>query len=96
MRIDEPTLDLRLASLPGWSGSTSSITKQFRFADFAKAMEFVNGVAQIAELLNHHPDITIAWNRVTLTITSHSQGGVTNACLDLAQGIDGLGNANHA
>ena len=79
-----------LGALPGWSGSTVSITKQFLFADFAEAIEFINVVASIAERRNHHPDIAMSWNRVTLTITSHSEGGVTADCLDLAQEVESL------
>lgn len=90
MRIDQATVSARLVDLPGWSGSTTEISKQFRFANFVEAMDFVNEVAVIAERRNHHPDIAISWNRVTLRITSHSQGGVTSACLDLATDIENL------
>lgn len=90
MRIDQATVSARLVDLPGWSGSTTEISKQYVFANFVESMKFVNEVAAIAERRNHHPDIAIAWNRVTLRITSHSQGGVTAACLDLATDIENL------
>jgi 4a-hydroxytetrahydrobiopterin dehydratase len=77
-----------LDQLPGWSGGTDGIAKDYTFADFAEAMRFVNGVADLAEAANHHPDIAISWNKVTLSLVTHSAGGVTQADLDLAARID--------
>ena len=74
--------------LPGWQGTTQGLDKTFRFRDFAEAMAFVNRVADIAERLNHHPDITVRWNTVDLHIVSHEAGGVTQECLDLATAIE--------
>jgi 4a-hydroxytetrahydrobiopterin dehydratase len=77
------------AQLTGWAGTTDAgIEKTYRFADFAEAMRFVNRVADIAERLNHHPDIQISWATVSLRIVSHAAGGVTQQCLELAGGID--------
>ena len=59
-------------------------------ADFAEAMAFVNAVAEVAEARNHHPDIAVHWNEVTLTQWSHSAGGVTAADVDLAREIAAL------
>ena len=58
--------------------------------DFAGAMQFVNAVAEMAEAVNHHPDIAISWNKVTLRLTSHDAGGLTQPDVDLAAGFDGL------
>jgi 4a-hydroxytetrahydrobiopterin dehydratase len=59
--------------------------------DFAAALAWVNQVGALAEASNHHPDIAISWNRVTLTLSTHSAGGLTQFDLDLAAQIDGLG-----
>ena len=65
--------------------------RDFKFKDFAEAMSFVNRVAEAAEQRNHHPDILIhGWNNVRLTLSTHSEGGVTDADHALAQQIDGL------
>ncbi|MGH8908285.1 MAG: 4a-hydroxytetrahydrobiopterin dehydratase [Egibacteraceae bacterium] len=87
--LDPDALHHSLDGLPGWDGTTEQIAKTYRFADFAEAMRFTNHVAGIAETLNHHPDIHINWNRVTLEIASHAAGGVTQQCIDLAHHIDG-------
>lgn len=82
-------LESALGQLDGWSGTTEhGISKTYQRRDFADAMRFVNRVAEIAEERNHHPDIEISWNRVTLRIISHSAGGVTQDCVDLARAID--------
>ena len=78
-----------LEALDDWSGDRQKgIAKRFALDDFGEAMAFVNRVADIAEEMHHHPDISIRWNRVELTITSHSAGGVTQSCLDLAARVD--------
>lgn len=75
-----------------WREEGVSLVKDFELADFATAMGFVNQVAEMAEGANHHPDILIhGWNQVRLTLSTHSEGKVTQADHDLAAGIDGLG-----
>lgn len=65
--------------------------RDFKFKDFAEAMAFVNQVAEIAEERNHHPDILVhGWNNVRLTLSTHSEGGVTDADRALAEQIDAL------
>ncbi|MDQ1441177.1 MAG: 4a-hydroxytetrahydrobiopterin dehydratase, partial [Acidimicrobiaceae bacterium] len=59
--------------------------------DFGEAMQFVNAVALLAEGANHHPDIAISWNRVTLRVTTHDAGGLSRMDMDLAAAIDDLG-----
>lgn len=78
-----------LAAVGGWDGtSEGGISKQFTFQNFAEAMRFVNQVAEIAEAMRHHPDISISWATVDLSIVSHAARGVTQACFDLARRID--------
>ncbi len=74
-----------------WRTEGNAIVRDFKFADFAQAMAFVNRVAELAEDANHHPDILVhGWNRVRLTLSTHSQGKVTDADRALAGRIDAL------
>jgi 4a-hydroxytetrahydrobiopterin dehydratase len=73
-----------------WKKQSAEIRRMFEFKDFAGAMEFVNKVARVAEAANHHPDIDIRWNKVTLALTTHSSGGLTQNDFDLAKQIDAL------
>jgi 4a-hydroxytetrahydrobiopterin dehydratase len=88
--LNPDALHHALHELDGWEGTTEKICKTYRFADFAEAMRFVNRVADIAEDMNHHPDIHISWNTVTLEIRSHAAGGVTQECMELAHRTDAL------
>jgi 4a-hydroxytetrahydrobiopterin dehydratase len=79
-----------LADLPGWELSGGEIVKEYKFADFAAAMAFVNQVAEAAEAANHHPDIDIRWNKVRLALATHSEGGLTQNDFSLAAQIESL------
>ena len=79
-----------LADLPGWELAGSDIVKEYKLADFAAAMAFVNQVAERAEAANHHPDIDIRWNKVRLALSTHSEGGLTNNDFALAAEIESL------
>ncbi len=74
-----------------WQLDGDELVKTVTRKDFAEAMRFVNAVAGLAEHANHHPDITISWNKVTLRLTTHSAGGLSQADLDLAGRVDRLG-----
>jgi 4a-hydroxytetrahydrobiopterin dehydratase len=85
----------RLAALDGWRLATGdgppSIERGFKLADFAAALAFVNRVGDAAQAADHHPDILLhGWNKVLLTLSTHSQGGLTEADFALAGRIDGL------
>ena len=74
-----------------WRREGDAIVRDLQLRDFAGAMAFVNAVAGLAEAANHHPDILIhGWNKVRLTLSTHSADGLTQSDLDLARGIDGL------
>jgi 4a-hydroxytetrahydrobiopterin dehydratase len=75
---------------PEWSRDGAEITRTFDFGDFVGSMGFVTRVALAAEKANHHPDIDIRWNKVTLTLSTHSEGGLTAKDLDLADISDGF------
>jgi 4a-hydroxytetrahydrobiopterin dehydratase len=75
-----------------WRREGNAIVRDWRFADFAAAIAFVERVAEVAEASNHHPDILVhGWNKVRLTLSTHSQGGITAADLALAQRVDSVG-----
>ena len=74
----------------GWRREGDAIVRDWKLDDFAGAMAFVGRVAELAEAANHHPDILVhGWNKVRLTLSTHSEGGITQADLDLAGQIDG-------
>lgn len=88
--LSEAELKKHLASLKGWTRDGDSIRKTVKLKDFVHAMGFVNSVALLAEKLNHHPDIDIRWNTVTLVLSTHSAGGLTEFDMSLAAMIDAL------
>jgi 4a-hydroxytetrahydrobiopterin dehydratase len=79
-----------LPAIKDWKKQSAEIRRTFQFKDFAGAMAFVNKVAQVAEAANHHPDIDIRWNKVTLALATHSEGGLTQKDFDIAGKIDAL------
>jgi len=78
----------RLRALGGWTREGEAIVKRFDFADFAEALSFVNRIAEPAEAMNHHPDVAIHWNEVTLTVWTHASGGLTHKDFELARAIE--------
>jgi 4a-hydroxytetrahydrobiopterin dehydratase len=75
-----------------WAREGDEIVRDWTFKDFAEAISFVNRVAELAEAANHHPDILVhGWNKVRLSVTNHSAGGLTDADFALAKRVDGLG-----
>lgn len=88
--LDEPEIRERITSVPHWERRGSSITRTFERTDFVAATSFVMAVAMLAERADHHPDIDIRWNKVTLTLSTHSAGGLTDKDFDLARSIDAL------
>jgi 4a-hydroxytetrahydrobiopterin dehydratase len=88
--LTEEQITERLAGVPGWIREDNAIVHVATLADFRAAMLYVGAVAYLAEAASHHPDIAIAWNKVTLTLSTHSAGGLTNNDFALAQQINGL------
>jgi len=66
-----------MKSVPGWARRSRVVRRKFIFVGFVEAIDFVNRVSRVAERANHHPDIDIRWNKVTLALTTHSEGGLT-------------------
>ena len=79
-----------LVTVPEWKQAGGLMARTYSFKDFPAAIKFVNAVAEIAEQAWHHPDIDIRCNKVTLTLTTHDAGGLTEKDFDLAQKFDTL------
>jgi 4a-hydroxytetrahydrobiopterin dehydratase len=90
--LEDADIQQRLGAVPEWrTGERGEIVRDLRLADFPAAVAFVNRVAAVAEAANHHPDILIhGWNKVRLTLSTHSEGGLTDRDFQLAAEIDGL------
>jgi 4a-hydroxytetrahydrobiopterin dehydratase len=80
----------RLTKLPGWHHRGNAIEKVFDRGDFDGSLRFVNEVARLANEQNHHPDIGLSWNHVTLTLSSHDAGGITDRDFRLAEAVEAL------
>jgi 4a-hydroxytetrahydrobiopterin dehydratase len=87
--LSDIAIQRELGSLPGWARRGDVLTRLYSFRNFAESMAFVNRVADAAESANHHPDIDIRYAKVTLTLSTHDAGGITQNDVDLAKAIDG-------
>lgn len=89
--LSDPELSTALDALDGWSAShDGKIAKTFAFKDFSQAFAFMTRVALLAEKANHHPDWSNSYNSVTIALTNHDKGGVTQKDIDLATQIEKL------
>lgn len=88
--LPDPQIDAKLAASE-WQRDGQAIAREWIFEDFKQAIAFVNRVADVAETANHHPDIDVhGWNKVRLELSTHSEGGLTQADFDMASRIDAL------
>jgi len=88
--LSENEIVENLGKLQGWNRVASEISKTRELKDFTRSIGYVASVALLAEKANHHPDIDIRWNKVTLTLSTHSAGGLTEKDFSLAREIDDL------
>jgi 4a-hydroxytetrahydrobiopterin dehydratase len=88
--LSDEDIEARLAALPGWEREGDAIKKTLKFEDFVDSVQFVNRITPVAEELNHHPDLSISWNTVVVSLSTHSQGGITENDFELATRVDGL------
>lgn len=88
--LSDEEIDARLAQRPGWERRGDAIVREVKTADFVGSVDLLNRITPIAEEMNHHPDVSISWNRVTLSLSTHSQGGITENDFALAERIDEL------
>jgi 4a-hydroxytetrahydrobiopterin dehydratase len=86
--LADDEIEERLADLNGWSREGDAIVREFDRGDFVGAVEFVEALVAPAEDLGHHPDLEISWSKVTVRVTTHSEGGLTDADFELARRID--------
>ena len=89
-RLSDEEIDDRLSGLEGWERDGGAIRKSFDRGDFKGSVDFVNRLTPDAEEMNHHPDLEVSWNTVTVSITTHSEGGLTGNDFELAKRIDAL------
>jgi 4a-hydroxytetrahydrobiopterin dehydratase len=90
-KLPDDAIANALRALPGWTRHGDAIEKQYTLADFRAALDFVNRVGELAEAADHHPDITINYKRVTLRLSTHEAGGLTERDVNLAKQIESLG-----
>jgi 4a-hydroxytetrahydrobiopterin dehydratase len=88
-KLAQEHIDQKLAEFPEWSLIGDAMQRTFGFESFLDAMTFVNQVAELAEELQHHPDILIRYNKVTLTLSTHEAGGLTEKDFAFAREVDG-------
>lgn len=88
--LSDSEVQEKLAGLDGWARSGEAIEKTFKRGDFVGAVGFVSSLVEPAEGMNHHPDVAISWETVTVTISTHSEGGLTAADFELAAKVDAL------
>ncbi len=86
--MTEEQIEAALEDLPQWSEVNGVIQRTYQFKDFVASMKFVATIADMAEERQHHPDILIRYNKVTLTLSTHDAGGITQKDFDLAAAAD--------
>jgi 4a-hydroxytetrahydrobiopterin dehydratase len=86
-RLNDEEIDDRLNGLDGWERDGEAIRRTFELDDFKGSVDFVNRLTPEAEAMNHHPDLEISWNKVTVTLSTHSEGGLTENDFELARRI---------
>jgi len=89
-KLDDSDIESRLADLEGWERSGDAIRKEFERNDFVGSVDFAKAIVGPAEEMGHHPDLSISWDTVEVTLTTHSEGGLSPSDFELAAKIDGL------
>ena len=89
-KLADDEIEAKLGELDGWKLEGDAIAKAFDRGDFVGSVKFVDAIVDPAEQMGHHPDLAISWSEVTVTITTHSEGGLTAADFELAGAIDEL------
>lgn len=89
-KLSEAEIGRRLGELEGWQREGEAIAKVFDRGDFVGSVKFVDSLVEPAEEMNHHPDLAISWSEVRVTISTHSEGGLTANDFELAARIDAL------
>ena len=90
MRMSDDEVKDQLHNLGGWEREGDAIVREFEFANFVGSVDFVKRITPIAEEMNHHPDLSISWNKVKVSLSTHSEGGITENDFKLATKLDSL------
>jgi 4a-hydroxytetrahydrobiopterin dehydratase len=88
--LSDSEIEARLAEMPGWERAGEAIAKEFDRGDFVGSVGFVDSLVEPAEQMNHHPDLEISWATVKVSLSTHSEGGLTENDFELARKIDAL------
>ena len=88
--LSDSDIEQRLGEIEGWSREGDAIQKTYENGDFVGSVKFVDSLVEPAEGMGHHPDLEISWDKVTVTITNHAEGGLTENDFELAKKIDAL------
>jgi len=88
--LSDSEVEARLSEHPGWERRGGAIAKTFERGDFVGSVRFVDSLVEPAEGMNHHPDVEISWDKVTVSVATHTEGGITAADFELASKIDAL------
>jgi 4a-hydroxytetrahydrobiopterin dehydratase len=87
-RLSHDDVELRLGEIPGWGIAEGALHREIELRNFVEAFGFMTMVAIEAEKLNHHPNWSNVWNKVVIDISSHSEGGITDLCFQLATAVN--------
>ncbi len=90
MRMSDDQIKDELHNLGGWEREGDALCREFEFANFVGSVDFVNRITPLAEEMNHHPDLSISWNKVKVSLSTHSEGGITENDFKLATKIDSV------
>ena len=90
MRMSDDQIKDELQNLGGWEREGDALTREFEFSNFVGSVDFVNRLTPVAEEMNHHPDLSISWNKVKVSLSTHSEGGITENDFKLATKIDSV------
>lgn len=89
-KMDQAEVESRLGELPGWNVQDGALVREFRFRDFVEAFAFMTKVALLAESRNHHPEWSNVYNRVTVGLSTHDAGGITELDFELAEAVSAV------
>ena len=87
-KLSDLEIQRALGGLPGWSRRGDTLTKTFAFERFTDGISFINRVAKVADEMNHHPDIDVRYTKITIVLSTHDAGGITQSDLELAERIE--------
>jgi 4a-hydroxytetrahydrobiopterin dehydratase len=93
-KLSAAEIESGMKAVPGWTRQGSELRRTVELEDFPAAIRLVNAIAAEAEKAQHHPDIDIRWNKVTLALTTHDAGGLTESDFEMAKTINGLAGVN--